>query len=65
MPIIYAIDLWELGVQILLESDTELFTEGLEIVEVLLVLARVFDFGFDPCGGGRGVSGVFGGEERG
>ena len=55
------VDLWKLGVQVLLEGDAEFLTEGLEFVEVLLVLARVFDFCFDSC---WEVSAVLGGEGR-
>lgn len=41
------VDLWKLGVQVLLEGDTKFLAEGLELVKVLLVLPGVFDFGFD------------------
>jgi hypothetical protein len=36
-----------LGVQVLLESDAELFPQGLELLEVLGVLALVLDLGLD------------------
>lgn len=39
-----------LGVQLLLQRHTELFPEGLELLEVLLVLALVLDLGLDTCG---------------
>lgn len=45
------VDLWELGVQVLSEGDAEFLAEGLELIKVLLVLAGVFDFGFDSCKG--------------
>lgn len=38
-----------LGVEVLLEQDAELLAEGLELLEVLLVLALVLDLGFDAC----------------
>ena len=36
-----------LGVEVLLKQDAELLPEGLELLEVLLVLALVLDLGFD------------------
>lgn len=51
-----------LGEEVLLEQDAELLAEGLELLEVLLVLALVLDLGFDACVGGSvflcGVVGV-------
>lgn len=38
-----------LRVQVLLELDAELFAQGLELVQVLLVLALVLDLGLDAC----------------
>lgn len=48
-----------LGKQVLLERDTELFPEGLELIEILLVLALVLDLGLETCvvGDGRLASG--------
>lgn len=40
-----------LGVDVLLERDAELFPQGLELLEVLLVLALVLDLGLDACFG--------------
>lgn len=39
-----------LGVQVFLEDDSEFLAEGLELVEVLLVLALVLNLGLDSCG---------------
>lgn len=39
-----------LGVDVLLQGDTELLPQGLELGEVLLVLALVLDLGLDACG---------------
>jgi hypothetical protein len=36
-----------LGEQVLLEWDTELLPEGLELIEILLVLALVLDLGLE------------------
>lgn len=36
-----------LGVKLLLQRHTELFSEGLKLLEVLLVLALVLDLGLD------------------
>lgn len=38
-----------LRVQVLLERDAELLTQGLELLEVLLVLGLVLDLGLDAC----------------
>jgi hypothetical protein len=38
-----------LRVEILLQDDTELVAKGLELIEVLLVLALVLDLGLDTC----------------
>jgi len=38
-----------LGVEVLLKGDAELLAQGLELVEVLLVLALVLDLGLDAC----------------
>jgi hypothetical protein len=38
-----------LRVQFLLEHDAELLTQGLQLVQVLLVLALVLDLGLDAC----------------
>lgn len=38
-----------LGVQLLLEDDAELFPQGLQLLQVLLVLALVLDLGLDAC----------------
>ena len=40
-----------LGVQLLLEDDAELFPQGLQLLQVLLVLALVLDLGLDACDG--------------
>lgn len=40
-----------LRVQLLLQDDAELLLEGLELLEVLLVLAVVLDLGLDACSG--------------
>lgn len=40
-----------LGVDLLLEGNTELLAQGLELIEVLLVLSLVLDFGLDSCFG--------------
>lgn len=45
-----------LGEEVLLEQDAELLAEGLELLEVLLVLALVLDLGFDACVGGVSLS---------
>lgn len=51
-----------LGEEVLLEQDAELLAEGLELLEVLLVLALVLDLGFDACvGGSVFLCGVVGG----
>lgn len=39
-----------LGVEVLLEGDAELLAEGLELLEVLVVLALGVDLGLDACG---------------
>jgi hypothetical protein len=48
-----------LGVQVLLQHDAELLAQGLELVQVLLVLAVVLDLGLnaleDADGGGKVV----------
>ena len=38
-----------LGEQVLLQQDAELLAQGLELVEVLLVLLLVLDLGLDTC----------------
>ena len=38
-----------LGVEILLQLDAKFLTEGLKLIEVLLVLARGLDLGLDSC----------------
>jgi hypothetical protein len=38
-----------LRVQVLLEGDAELLAQGLELGQVLLVLALVLDLGLDAC----------------
>ena len=42
------------GVEVFCKVDAELFPEGCELADVLVVLAFVFDFGFDGCGFGGG-----------
>lgn len=44
-----AISLLVLGVEFLLERDTELSSESLESLEILLILAFVLDLGADTC----------------
>lgn len=46
-----------LGVQVLLQGDAELLAQGLQLVEVLLVLLLVLDLGLDALedADGRGV----------
>lgn len=39
-----------LGVKVLLQGNAELLTEGLQLLEVLLVLALGVDLGLDACG---------------
>lgn len=47
----------ELRVEVFTEVDAEFVAQGFEVFEVFFVLAFVFDFGFDGCGGrGRSVS---------
>lgn len=48
--------LWKLGVQVLLQLDAELLPQGLQLLQVLLVLALVLDLGLDACLGTRLVS---------
>lgn len=38
-----------LGVQVLLERDAELLAQGLELLQILGVLALVLDLGLDAC----------------
>lgn len=38
-----------LGEEVLLELDAELLAQGLELVEVLLVLGLVLNLGLDTC----------------
>ena len=47
-----------LGVHLLLEHDAELLAQGLELLEVLLVLALVLDLGLDAYEGVSGMSAV-------
>lgn len=46
-----------LGVEVLLQRHTELFPQGLELLQVLLVLALVLDLGLDACEGEELVNG--------
>lgn len=41
--------LLRLGVEVLLEGDAELFPEGLELLQVLVVLALVLNLRLDAC----------------
>lgn len=38
-----------LGVEVLLQLDAKLLSQGLELVQVLLVLVLVLDLGLDAC----------------
>lgn len=38
-----------LRVKVLLQANTQLFPQRLELLKVLIVLASVLDFGFDSC----------------
>lgn len=42
-------NLFLLGVKVLLQLDAKLLSQGLELVQVLLVLVLVLDLGLDAC----------------
>lgn len=46
ISLVLLLDLW---VQVLLQLDAELLAQGLELLEVLLVLLLVLDLGLDAC----------------
>lgn len=49
--VVFSLPLLLLGEELLLQGHTKLFTKGLELLEVLLVLALVLDLGLDTYGG--------------
>jgi hypothetical protein len=52
--VVVDLDDWQvLGVQVLLQGNAELLAQGLELSEVLLVLALVLNLGLDTCSWGE------------
>lgn len=45
--------LFRLGVHVLLQRDAELFAQGLELLEILVVLGLALDLGLDAYWGVR------------